>query len=168
MMLERSKTVCFTGHRDIDDCDKEALRELVLKTILIYIRRGYCNFICGGAVGFDSIAAECVAELKKEHGELSLVLALPCRDQTAKWNNLEELSFYKKMLGKADEVVYTSQMYEKGCMHLRNRYMVDNSSVCIAYKTSEKGGTAYTCKYAEKSGLEVVNLGKFATQLSFC
>lgn len=168
MMLERSQTVCFTGHRDLSDCDTDSLCELVRKTILIYIRREYKNFICGGALGFDSIAAECVAELKKEYSDIKLVLALPCRDQTAKWSSVEELSFYKKMLGQADEVVYTSAMYSKGCMHLRNRYMVDNSSVCIAYKTSEKGGTAYTYKYAEKAGIEVVNLGKFATQLSFC
>ncbi len=167
MTLDRSVTACFTGHRDIDDYDEDALRELICKTILIYIKRGYKNFICGGAVGFDSLASECVVLLRKDY-DIKLILALPCRDQTSKWNSTEELVFYKKMLGAADDVVYTSVMYSKGCMHLRNRYMVDNSSVCIAYKTSEKGGTAYTCRYAEKSGAEVVNLGRFATQLSFC
>ncbi len=168
MMIEKSETVCFTGHRDIGDCDYAALRELVLKTILIYIKRDYKNFICGGAVGFDSLAAECVCELKREYSDIKLILTLPCRDQTAKWNNLQDLAFYKRMMGQADEVVYTSSFYSKGCMHKRNRYMVDNSNVCIAYKTSEKGGTAYTCKYAEKSGLEVVNLGRFSNQLTFC
>ncbi|MBR6650689.1 MAG: DUF1273 family protein [Clostridia bacterium] len=168
MMLDRNVTVCFTGHRDLNGCDTNALCELLRKTILIYIKRGYKNFICGGAVGFDSVAAQCVAEIRKEYDDIKLILALPCRDQTSKWNSIEELAFYKKMLGVADEVVYTGVMYSKGCMHLRNRYMVDNSSVCIAYKTSGRGGTAYTCRYAEKSGIEVVNLGKFATQLSFC
>lgn len=167
MTLDRNVTVCFTGHRDLSDCNEEALRQLIRKTILIYIKRDYKNFICGGAVGFDSLAAECIAELRREY-DIKLILALPCRDQTSKWSSIEELAFYKKMLGAADEVVYTSVMYSKGCMHLRNRYMVDNSSVCIAYKTNGKGGTAYTFRYAEKSGIEVVNLGKFATQLTFC
>ena len=168
MMLEREKTVCFTGHRELLDCDVDALRNLVRKTILIYIKREYTSFICGGAVGFDSLAAECVCELKREHPEIKLILALPCRDQTAKWSSIEDLAFYKKMLGMADEVVYTGVFYTKGCMHERNRYMVDHSSVCIAYKTSEKGGTAYTVKYANKAGLEVVNLGQFSAQLTFC
>ncbi len=55
-------------------------------------------------------------------------------------------------------MVYTSQEYTKGCMFKRNRHLVDNSSVCICYLTKNNGGTAYTVDYAEKQGLEVINL----------
>ena len=168
MEINKLQAVCFTGHRNIPADEVEELRELLRKTIEIYIRRDYKYFITGGAVGFDSMAAECISQLKKDGYEIYHILALPCRDQTSKWNDLENLTFYKRMLGSADEVVYTSAMYSKGCMHERNRFMVDNSSVFIAYKTSEKGGTAYTYKYARKNGLELVNLGKIATQLAFC
>ncbi len=168
MEFNKSETVFFTGHRKISDDEADFLHDLLRCTVLIYIKRGYKNFITGGAVGFDSAAAECLACLKSEGYGINHILALPCRDQTSKWSDLEDLTFYKKMLGEADEVVYTGTLYTRGCMHARNRYMVDNSSVCIAYRTKEKGGTAYTCKYAEKEGLEVVNLAKMTTQITFC
>ena len=45
-------------------------------------------------------------------------------------------------------------------MHKRNRHLVDNSSLCIAYLTKESGGTAYTVNYARQSGLTIINIGK--------
>ncbi|MBQ8474772.1 MAG: DUF1273 family protein [Clostridia bacterium] len=164
----REKTVCFTGHRVIAADVAEVLEDSLRKAIGIYIRRGYTCFITGGAIGFDSMAARCIATLKREHGNIQHILALPCRDQTANWKKLSDLSFYKEMLGSADLVVYTSQLYEEGCMQKRNRYMVDNSSVCISYVRSSRGGSAYTYKYAEKQGLEVVNLNCLTEQLTFC
>ena len=168
MDIERAQSVCFTGHRNIPADEAENLKSLLKSTIEIYIRRDFKFFITGGAVGFDSMAAECISQLKQEGYDIYHILALPCRDQTIRWNDLSDLTFYKRMLGAADEVIYTSAMYSKGCMHTRNRFMVDNSSVCIAYRTSEKGGTAYTCKYAKKEGLQIVNLGGIVTQLEFC
>ena len=42
----------------------------------------------------------------------------------------------------------------------RNRYLVDNSSLCICYLTRQTGGTAYTVRYAESKGVTVLNLSK--------
>ncbi len=168
MTVDVESAVCFTGHRVLPKECREELAEMLRSAILIYIKRGYKCFITGGAVGFDMLASDCLAKLKKEGYSISHILALPCRDQTARWKKLEDLRAYKSMLGTADEVVYTGDFYEKGCMHTRNRYMVDSSSVCIAYVTNEKGGAAYTMKYAQKKGKEVVNLGIISNQLSFC
>ena len=60
----------------------------------------------------------------------------------------------------ADKIVYTSENYYNGCMHKRNRHLVDNSSLCIAYLTKESGGTAYTVNYARQNGLTIINVGK--------
>ena len=57
-------------------------------------------------------------------------------------------------------MVYTAQQYARGCMHKRNRHLVDNSSVCVCYLNRESGGTAYTVDYAEKQGLEIINLAR--------
>lgn len=46
----------------------------------------------------------------------------------------------------------------RGCMHKRNRYMVDNSNYCICCLTEEKDGTAYTVSYAKKQNLKIINL----------
>ena len=48
-------------------------------------------------------------------------------------------------------MIYISKEKKKGCMHARNRYMIDNSSLCIAYMTRQSGGTAYTVKYAQEN-----------------
>ena len=158
MDIIKEKSVCFSGHRTVRREDAETLKSNLSRAIDIYIRRGVDTFICGGAVGFDTMAAEAILEKKRVRPSLKLVLALPCRDQTSKWTNLSDLVKYREILGGADEVVYTSVFYTSGCMHLRNRYMVDSSSACICYKYSEKGGTAYTVNYAAQRGLEVINL----------
>lgn len=45
-------------------------------------------------------------------------------------------------------------------MFKRNRHLVDNSSICIAYLTEETGGTAYTVKYANQKGVRVINIAE--------
>lgn len=166
MEFEKEKTLCFTGHRIISKKNRESLCGILRETILIYIRRGYRYFMAGGAQGFDTMAANCVVKLRNEGYDVRLILVLPCRDQTAKWTSTSQLMEYQRLLGEADEVVYTSGLYEKGCMHKRNRYMVDNSNTCVAFKLKDSGGTAYTCKYAEKNDKELVNLGSVFTQLT--
>lgn len=158
MDIIKEKSVCFSGHRTVRKFEAEELRGKLSRVIDIYIRRGFDTFICGGAMGFDTMAAEAVAEKKKLRPSIKLVLALPCADQTSKWKRFEDIAKYKDLLGKADEAVYLSQFYTPGCMHIRNRYMVDSSSVCICYKYTERGGTSYTVDYAGKKGLEVINL----------
>ena len=45
-------------------------------------------------------------------------------------------------------------------MHRRNRYLVDHGCVCVCYLTGDSGGTAYTVRYAEKQGLEIINIAQ--------
>ena len=66
---------------------------------------------------------------------------------------------YERIMKAADKVTYTSEQYYSGCMHKRNRHLVDNSSVCVCYLTESTGGTAYTVEYAHKNNLTVINLG---------
>ena len=65
---------------------------------------------------------------------------------------------YNRIMKAADKVVYTSQDYYNGCMHKRNRHLVDNSSLCICYLNSNTGGTAYTVDYAKSVGCRVSNI----------
>ena len=64
----------------------------------------------------------------------------------------------EKQKAAADKVIYVSETYYNGCMLVRNRRLVDNSSVCVAYLTHAGGGTAYTVRYAEKSGVPVISI----------
>lgn len=141
----RDKTACFTGHRKIASEQQRIVAERLKQTVEKLILNGYCYFGAGGALGFDTLAAECVLYLKKQYPQIKLILVLPCKTQTRGWDS-EDIAIYEQIKAQADKVVYTSEEYTRGCMFKRNRHLVDNSSVCIAYLTESKGGTAYTVK----------------------
>ena len=156
---ERDITCFFTGHRSIPDEVMTPLLGEVDKTIDDLYAEGFRNFICGGAVGFDTVAACRVAVAAKKYDDLRFILVLPCRDQTSRWRRTADLSLYQRIKGLADIVFYARDMYEDGCMLERNRMMADMSSTCVAfYSGVQIGGTAYTVRYAEKEGLRIVNL----------
>lgn len=98
-------------------------------------------------------------ELKEIYPHIRLILVLPCLPQAERWSR-EQQQTYEAIKAQADKVVYTSQGYHRGCMHVRNRHLVDHSSLCISYLTQPTGGTSYTVDYATAQGLEVVNLGE--------
>ena len=153
----RDKTCCFTGHRDIPTEIKHELFCFTEKVIEDSIRSGYRYFGTGGALGFDTIAALVVLKLKEHYPNIKLILVLPCLTQTQGWKK-EDIEIYEDIKRQADKVVYTSQEYKRGCMHKRNRHLVDNSSLCICYLTKVDGGTFYTVNYAKGENLEIVNI----------
>lgn len=154
----REKTCCFTGHRELPTgLGKWKLTTRLEKAIVEQIKKGIRFFGAGGALGFDTLAARTVLKLKSKYPNIKLILVLPCPTQTRGWP-IEDVEEYERIKAKADKVVYTSQEYTKGCMFKRNRHLVDASSVCICYKVKDSGGTAYTVKYAEERGLEVINI----------
>jgi len=153
----KEKTCCFTGHRDIPILQLPIIKSKLKKTIIEYIEKGYCYFGAGGAMGFDTLAAQTVLKLKETYPQIKLILVLPCLTQTRGWKETD-VKEYERIKSLADKVVYTSQEYTRGCMFKRNRHLVDFSSLCIAYLTKDEGGTAYTVKYAKQNGLNIINL----------
>ena len=155
----KNQTVCFTGHRKIPPEQVDALTRQLKSTLIQLISDGYRYFGAGGALGYDTLAAQTVLELKTQYPDVKLILVLPCLSQTRGWS-ARDIEIYEDIKNKADKVVYTSQEYTKGCMHKRNRHLVDNSSVCVCYLTESTGGTAYTVDYARRNKLTVINLGE--------
>ena len=152
------KTVCFTGHRQIQTSEKHALSDALHEEIDRQIRAGACLFRTGGAIGFDTMAAQAVLELRREHSGMLLELILPCPSQTALWQPQDKQT-YKQILAQADRVQYAGFEYFNGILQLRNRQLVQGADVCIAYlKSSHGGGTAYTSALALRLGLEYINL----------
>lgn len=157
-------TCCFTGHRKIDPDVKAALTEQVNALIGELYGLGIRTFRCGGAVGFDTLAAvEVIRRRMLDAPEARLVLVLPCRDQAAKWSHTDR-ALYEQILARANEVVYVADTYSRENMLLRDRALVDGCGICVAYLNGTRGGTAYTVRYAEKSHIRVINLGDAATQ----
>ena len=153
----KNVSCCFTGHRDILPGKEAVIQEKLNTVISKLIEEGFTDFYNGGALGFDMLAAEAVLELKKIHPHIRLHIIVPCATQSSRWSK-ENVWRYEAIVSLADEVKILSPFYFNGCMQVRNRYMVDNSSVCIAYLERETGGSAGTAKYAEKQGVEVIYL----------
>lgn len=162
-LLPREQTCCFTGHRVV----AAAKRDMVIAAVDGHIKdlyhAGYRYFMAGGALGFDTLAAIEVLRAARFDSEIKLILALPCRDQTAKWDNVpnytEQLQLYKQILGLASHVVYVSDFYTPTCMKERNRYMIDHSSACIAYYSGRaQSGAGQTYRMAIADNLDVYNV----------
>lgn len=153
----RDKTCCFTGHRKIPPAQYRSIAKRLEKTVKKLIFEGFTCFEAGGALGFDTMAAQVVIKLRKKYPHVKLLLALPCLSQTQGWSENDK-EIYEQIKTQADEVIYTSQEYTKDCMFKRNRYLVDTSSICVCYLTEDKGGTAYTIQYARERGISVINI----------
>ena len=148
---------CFSGHREIPGEDREPLAFLLYRYVTQLADCGTKEFYCGGALGFDTMAAQAVLKARERDPEIRLYLAIPYRGMERHWSPEKRVP-YARILEQADRVVYLSERYDSGCMLRRNRYMVDRSSICLCYMLKNTGGTAYTVAYALKRGLEVVNL----------
>ena len=153
----KKHTCCFTGHRDMPSDRKSDIRSQLKATVERAIQNGYRFFGAGGALGFDTMAAQIVLECRQKYPHIRLILVLPCVDQTSGWKQ-SDIDEYERIRALADKFVYTSKIYYSGCMFKRNRHLVDNSNLCICYLTRQTGGTAYTVRYAESKGVTVLNL----------
>ncbi len=150
-------TCCFTGHRRIPQKKTDALRQRIAEEIDRAYEKGYRRFLCGGALGFDTLCAEAVIEKRKKNPDALLILVIPCMGQEDSWS-AEDRAVYDRIYAECDECYCMSELYTEGCMHQRNRAMVNDSSLCIAYLTHKGGGTAYTYDYAKQNELVVINL----------
>ena len=153
----RQRTCCFTGHRSISESGYERISYRLEMELRKLIENGVTFYGAGGALGFDTIAAETVIRLREEFPHIKLILVLPCETQAFCWRQ-EDKDRYERIKGQADKTVLISREYTKDCMFRRNRHLVDGSSICLCYLTKGTGGTAYTVKYAREQGLEVINL----------
>ncbi len=153
----KSKTVCFTGHREVSPADRLLLKVRLRKTVETLIQQGFDRFVTGGALGFDTLAAQTVLAMKSLYPAIRLTLVLPCRDQANGWSAANQ-RMYAAIRERADEVIYTAEQYSRGCMLTRNRRLVEESAVCVAYLNRPTGGTAYTVRYAKQNGLAVIHL----------
>lgn len=153
----KNQTCCFTGHRKIPPDQYNRIAKRIKLEITELINEGVVYFGAGGALGFDTLAAQAVLELKKQYPHIKLILVLPCKTQTYGWN-ISDIKIYESIKKYCDKCVYISDEYTPGCMHKRNRRLVNFSSYCICYLTQNDGGTAYTVKYAKRNGLTVINI----------
>ncbi|MEG1268017.1 MAG: SLOG family protein, partial [Oscillospiraceae bacterium] len=82
----KEKTCCFTGHRAIPKQQYDNTYAALKVEIISLIETGYCYFGTGGALGFDTLAAKAVLEVRQVYPHIKLILVLPCLEQTRGWS----------------------------------------------------------------------------------
>ena len=127
MLSRKNRTACFTGHRELPTENLPEISKRLEDTLLTLVEQGYCYFGAGGALGFDTLAAQTVLRLRERYPQIRLILVLPCLNQTRGWQQAD-VDIYEELKRRADKVTYTSESYFRGCMQKRNRHLVDNSS----------------------------------------
>ena len=152
------RSVCFTGHRELPPVRSAAYRQLVAHTEAAIRRafdRGARRFYCGGAEGFDLLCGKLVLLEQARHRDLHLILLLPFTGFGERFTTQDraELARQKKA---AEEILYLSPHYCPGCMAIRNRQLVADADLCIAYLTRTPSGTAQTVSFAREKGIEVI------------
>ncbi|MDR0839313.1 MAG: DUF1273 domain-containing protein [Oscillospiraceae bacterium] len=161
----REQTACFSGYRpeklpwgerESDERCRELKRRLFHIVEALYFS-GRRRFICGMARGADMYFCEAALNLREIYPDVAIEAALPCEEQAARWGEAWR-SRYFDLVARCDVETYISRRYTSDCMTRRNRYMVDSSSVIVTVFDGRFGGTMYTRRYAEKQGIEIIDV----------
>lgn len=160
-------TVCFTGHRpqfmygydETNNGNKKIMTWLEQRIRAVVKKHRKVHFISGGALGIDTWAAEAVMKVRNEFPNVTLEIAVPCKNQDKKWRS-DAKKRYRQLLDAADKVtMITNKEYTYNCMQVRDEYMVDHANAIISVWTEKmEGGTFNTLEYADKKGLPMLIL----------
>lgn len=173
------KTISFTGSRpqklwgfDLNHNKYIKLRERLRDEILNIMNNSpedKFHFITGGALGFDTIAAQVALKLRDEYpGIITHELAVPFEDQPKAWFAKRDIDRYKIIKELSDVVTYVDRVehyqrtkvpigrYNSFKLQLRNECMVDKADLVIALYDGTKGGTKNCVDYAKKRKKEIL------------
>ena len=151
------KTCAFTGHRKIEERHRKDIVSLLSRAIAFAYEGGCRDFVTGGALGFDTLAAKEIIRFRMSHPDARLVIILPCRNQSSSWSD-SQVSTYEYTLANADEIEYVADEYTDKCMRDRNQRLAERCDMMIAYVSRPYSGSAQTVRMATSSGKTVYNL----------
>lgn len=160
--VNREESCCFTGHRPEklpwggDETDQRCLtlKARIRDAVERAYNSGYRHFICGMAKGCDFYFCEAVLALRDERPGITVEAAIPCESQPDRWKEADRLR-WRSLIDQCDFETMVQHYYDRGCMHRRDRYMVDRSARLIAAFDGLPGGTQYTVVYAMRHGVDV-------------
>lgn len=164
-MYTRQETCCFTGHRpeklpwgkNETDIRCVLLKEKLRDALEAAFAEGKRHFICGMARGCDLYFAEAVIALREAEPDVTLEAAIPFAGQSAAWS-AQQRQRWERLVAASDQRTILQEGYTPDCMHRRNRYMVEKSSLVIAVYDGSDGGTRRTLEYAIREKVPFVDI----------
>ncbi|MDE7079396.1 MAG: hypothetical protein K2O95_04690 [Clostridia bacterium] len=144
--------ITFCGHSKLTDCD--GISEKVFEVLKNIKSDKEVYFYLGGYGSFDALAAICCKRYKEIYKNAKLFFITPYLDDVYLKNR--ECSVY-------DETIYPEieNVPLKFAISKRNKWMVDNSDLLIAYVNFSWGGAVKTLEYAHRKNKAYINLGNY-------
>ena len=143
--------IAFIGHREIYGHYRleEKIEQIAREKLH---EKEYVEFYVGRNGDFDISVASAIKRAQKAIGHhnscLILVQPYPMKDD----------EYYEKFY---DELQYPvdSKIHPKAAITKRNQWMIENTELLVAFvEEGRKGGALTTLKYAQKNGVEIINL----------
>ena len=163
------KSLCFTGHRKVPGRgygEWQGIPEIVSAVILSSYQKGFRNYYCGGAIGFDTIAAYAVIAAKKVYPDIKLIMVIPFKNQPCKWPP-DPQAKYNETLAQADSVIFVDKEcgltdignYSAAKMFLRNEYMVNKCNAVVAcISNTATSGSKHCILYAKSKNKPILTI----------
>ena len=144
--MDKSKTCCFFGHREVTHNIREKLKATIEKLIT---EDGVTDFYVGHQGQFDSMAYSVLKELKAKfpHIRYTVVLAYMPDER------IKELYGEDTLFPDGLETVPKRFAISK-----RNDWMIQQSGFAVCYVYKITGSAAKFREKAEKKGLRVVDI----------
>ena len=150
-------SVSFFGHRQLNDpFTVERNLETLIRELLN--TKQYVEFLVGRDGEFDQLVASTIRRCKRaiRDDNSALVLVLPY--ETAEYrNNVQSFQDYYDEIEICAE---SAAKHYKSAHQTRNHSMVDRSHLVVFCVDHESGGAYATMRYAEKKGVQTINLTK--------
>lgn len=150
-------TVCtFAGHREVYKSNISEKLDSAIEKVLA-LDNSVC-FLVSGMGDFDGLCSGAVRKARRLHPEkrISLELVLPYLTQELNANK----DYYEQFYDNVVVPIELAGVHYKSAITKRNRWMVEQSSIIIAFVYRDFGGAFTTLKYAKKKGLQVINLAE--------
>lgn len=146
----------FLGHRTIYNC--ASLSKRIENAITKSIKPNEDTiFFCGGYGDFDNVCAEVCRSIKEKQPNCTVAFVTPYITEAQQ----------KKIKSLIDDKLYDTSIYPplenvppKFAISKRNKWMISEADVVIAYVKKQYGGAYMALKYAQKRKKHIINLAE--------
>lgn len=148
-------TVCFFGHRQVDDFMAVEQKVEVLVDKLLN-EHEYVEFLVGREGEFDILVTSAILRCKKrfDSANCSVIWIMPY----LKADYLKNKESYDNYYDSIEVCEQSANAHPKSAIQIRNRALVDRSDFCVFCVTHKSGGAYQTLRYAESVGAKLINL----------
>ena len=148
-------TVCFFGHRQIDDF---RLVEQKIEALIdrLLNEHEYVEFLVGRDGEFDQLVTSAILRSRKrlDMANYSVTWVMPY----LKADYVKNSESYDNYYDSIEVCEQSAKVHPKSAIQIRNKAMVDRSNLCVFCVTHKSGGAYQTLQYAERTGANTINL----------